>query len=299
MPFCLDDAVDRYLVHLKIERNLARATLGAYGQDLRRAVAFLHERAPVVDDVTTELLVALLLDTGDTLSLRSQARLLVVLRGFFRFLRREGLLAADPTEGVDLPHLSHKLPQALSLADVEALLAAPDEETQRGLRDAAMLETLYATGLRVSELVSLKVGDVNLESGAVLAFGKRKKQRLVPLGEVARRRIERYLRTARPALVAKAKSRDGALFVTRLGFAMTRQGFWKLLRGYAGKAGIRKRFSPHTLRHSFATHLLEGGADLRAVQAMLGHTDIATTQIYTNIGHKHVREAYRKHHPRA
>ena len=295
MALALDDAVDRFLAHLKVERNLASGSVEAYASDLRRTSAFLRERASTVEAVTTADLLELMLDVSHKLSLRSQARLLVVLRGLFRFLRREGLLARDPTEGIEPPRLPRRLPRAMSLADVEQLLAAPDDETPLGVRDGAMIETLYATGLRVSELVRLRASDVNLEAGAVLAFGKRRKQRLIPLGEVARKRLLRYLDDVRPKL---ARAGAPALFVTRRGGGMTRQAFWKLLRAYARKTGIRKPLSPHTLRHSFATHLVEGGADLRSVQAMLGHSDISTTQIYTHVARERLKALHARHHPR-
>jgi integrase/recombinase XerD len=228
---------------------------------------------------------------------RSQARNLVALRQLFRHLRAERQIARDPTEDLELPRIGRALPVTLTLAEVEELLAQPRIETARGLRDAAMLETLYATGLRVSELVRLRHVDVNLDEQFVSTVGKGRKQRLVPLGERARDRIRAYLATARPELLHGRACPE--LFVTHHGRAMTRQGFWKLLCGYARAAGIRKRLSPHKLRHSFATHLVERGADLRAVQAMLGHADIATTQIYTHVSRDHLVAVVKKHHPRA
>lgn len=292
----LDQAIDRYLQHLKVERNLARSTVQAYSADLALATTFWGERARKVESITASLVLEWLLQLGRKLSPRSQARKLVVLRGFFGFLRYEGVLKVDPTEGVDLPRMSRKLPSVLTVAEVEQLLAVPNTSTLLGQRDVAMLETLYATGLRVSELVSLRMADLNIEAGTVLAFGKRRKQRLVPLGRQAQDKIMAYLQNARPKL---AGGRSSALFVTRRAGPMTRQAFWKLLRAYTRAAGIKKRLTPHTLRHSFATHLLEGGADLRAVQVMLGHADLSTTQIYTAVSPRHLRETYRRHHPRA
>lgn len=296
MPLAIDDAIDRYMVHLKIERGLSKATIVAYAADLARAATFWSPHVSGIEAITAAHVLEWLLSLGRTLSTGSQTRKLVVLRGLFRFLRAEGAIGHDPTESVELPRNHRKLPHVLTVAEIEQLLAAPDVSTLLGQRDAAMLETLYATGLRVSELVTLRMSDVNLEAGCVMAFGKRKKQRLVPLGRVAQDRLVAYLQGARPPL---AGGRSAALFVTRLGRGMTRQGFWKVLRAYGRKAGIGKRLTPHMLRHSFATHLLEGGADLRAVQMMLGHADLSTTQIYTAVSQSHLREAYRRHHPRA
>jgi integrase/recombinase XerD len=231
------------------------------------------------------------------LAARSQARNLVALRQLFRHLRAERHIEHDPTADLELPKLGRPLPVTLTLREVEDLLSQPRNDSARGLRDAAMLETLYATGLRVSELVQLRQSDVNLAERFLSTVGKGKKQRLVPLGQRAHDRIQDYLASARPALLGGRAS--AALFVTHHGRAMTRQGFWKLLGGYARAAGIRKRLSPHKLRHSFATHLVERGADLRAVQAMLGHADIGTTQIYTHVSRERLAAVVKKHHPRA
>jgi integrase/recombinase XerD len=215
----------------------------------------------------------------------------------FKHLRAERYVPLDPTAEIDLPQLDRRLPTALSLDEVERLLGAPDVKTPRGLRDAAMLETLYATGLRVSELVLLGLADVNLADHFLIAMGKGKKQRVVPLGEAAAARLRSYCAEARPVF---DRGRNApALFLTHRGRPMTRQNFWKLLLGHARKVGIPRAISPHQLRHSFATHLLERGADLRAVQAMLGHADIATTQIYTHMSTSRLREIHRRNHPRA
>lgn len=294
----LDQAADLYLEHLKVERHLSRNTLDAYSRDLAAFGRFCAARglteAVAVDGSTVlEYLIAL---SKACRAVRTQARQLVTLRGLFRHLRRERLLSADPTAGVELPRLGRKLPQVLTLDEVEALLAAPAQDSAAGLRDAAMIELLYATGLRVSELCQLRVADVNLERGVLLATGKGRKQRIVPIGESAVALVARYLREARPAA---DRQRSEALFLSRLGGALTRQAFWKLLRRHAVVAGITKVISPHKLRHSFATHLLERGADLRAVQAMLGHADISTTQIYTHLDRSQIFETFRRHHPRA
>jgi integrase/recombinase XerD len=228
---------------------------------------------------------------------RSQARALSAIRALHRLLVVEKLSATDPTENVDAPRTGLRLPKLLSREEVDALLAAPSPRTAAGRRDRAMLEVLYATGLRVSELVGLGVNDVRLETRMLLARGKGSKERIVPLGAPAAAALREYLRGPREALLRGRASKD--LFVTPRGARMTRQGFWKLLNRYARGAGVKRRISPHQLRHSFATHLLEGGADLRSVQAMLGHADVATTQIYTHVERSHVKRLYEKHHPRA
>lgn len=295
----LDRACDLFLTHLKVERNLSPNTIQAYSRDLARLCSFLEERglegaAQVTAAELTDHLIAL---ADAKLSARSRARALVAARGLFRFLVAEGHLAADPTETLDSPRIGRRLPTVLGEDAVDRLLSAPAVDTARGVRDRAMLETLYATGMRVSELVSLPAAELNLRAGFVRVQGKGRKQRLVPLGEVATGWVERYLAEARSTFLKNP--REKALFLTARGKPMTRQGFWKLIRGYAMKAGIPQNVSPHQLRHSFATHLLERGADLRSVQAMLGHADISTTQIYTHVSRARLLELYRKHHPRA
>jgi integrase/recombinase XerD len=296
----LDRAVDHYLDHLKVERGLSVHTLDGYGRDLARLTRFLGERGRVVaDDVTTADLTDHLMELAEgKLSPRSRARALVAIRGLFRHLVAERWLSADPTELIDAPKVVRRLPGVLGEEAVARLLATPPRDRPRGLRDAAMLELLYATGMRVSELVGLPVGDANLNAGFVRVTGKGKKTRLVPLGEAAREAIDRYLAEVRPAWVC---ADEVALFVTERGRRMTRQGFWKLLRGYARAAGVRLpagEVSPHKLRHSFATHLVERGADLRAVQAMLGHADIVTTQVYTHVSRARLIQEHRRAHPR-
>lgn len=292
-------ACDRFLDHLKVERNLSSHTIDGYARDLARFVDFLRERgAGSAASATTALVVDYLLHLADEgLSARSRARALAAIRGLFGFLVGERYLEADPTEPLDTPRKARKLPEIIPVEAIDRLLAAPDPNTPQGCRDAAMLATIYGAGLRVSELVALEIGEVNTESGYVRARGKGAVQRLVPLGEVARASIADYLERGRPALLRDPS--EIGLFLTARGRPMTRQGFWKLLRRYAAAAGIRQAISPHTLRHSFATHLLERGADLRAVQAMLGHADIATTEIYTHVSRARLLELYRAHHPRA
>jgi len=299
VALALDSAIDLYLDHVKVERGLRRNSVEAYARDLSQFRAFC-EREGLVEAGQVEgrhVLKWLVKLAGRGLAARSQARALVALRGLYKHLRAERYVERDPTADVELPKLPRKLPGVLSEQEVEALLSAPDLRQARGLRDAAMIETLYATGLRVSELVSLRSADVNLDNAFLSTVGKGRKQRLVPLGDRAQEKIEAYLAGARPGFDRGRNA--AALFLTHHGRAMTRQGFWKLLGGYARKAGIRRALSPHTLRHSFATHLLEHGADLRAVQAMLGHADIGTTQVYTHLSRGRLKAVFAKHHPRA
>jgi integrase/recombinase XerD len=295
----LDVAIQQFLDHVRVERELTPATVEAYGRDLARFAHFVAGRKVTAADAVRaiDVLDFLVHLTENKLSARSQARRLIALRQLFKFLKAERVVAVDPTEDIDLPRFGRKLPDFLSIEEVDRLLAAPDRKTPRGARDAAMLETLYATGLRVSELVKLRLRDVNLDAGYLMTLGKGRKERLVPVGEAAIASVRDYIGAAR-ATLTRARTVD-ALFVTHHGRAMTRQGFWKLLGRYAVAAGIRKRISPHKLRHSFATHLVERGADLRAVQAMLGHADIGTTEIYTHVSRGHLRSVYNRFHPRA
>jgi integrase/recombinase XerD len=298
----VDLAIQQFLDHLRVERELSVLSVAAYGQDLAAFARFLAERS--IDDICQvkplDVLDYLAELTAANLSARTQARALIAQRQLFKFLRVERICATDPTENVDLPRFGRRLPAFLTLDEVERLLATPGRATPRGLRDTAMLETLYATGLRVSELVKLRLPDLNLEAGYLVAFGKGKKQRLVPLGEAAVATLRSYLETARPCFLPHGASPAlCALFLSRLGRRMTRQGFWKIIGAHARAAGIRKPISPHKLRHSFATHLVERGADLRAVQAMLGHADIGTTEIYTHLSRAHLRSVYDRFHPRA
>ena len=299
MASALDPALDLFLVHLRVEKGLAANSVEAYARDLRRWLDELAGQGVAGwEDVGRERLLAHLTSLARRgISPRSQARALSAIRAFHRLLVAEKLARRDPTEDVDAPRLGRSLPRLLSREEVEQLLAAPDPRKAAGRRDRAMLEVLYATGLRVTELVSLSVNDVRLESRMLLARGKGSKERIVPLGGPAADAVKAYLAGAREALLRGRASKD--LFVTPRGARMTRQGFWKLLNRYARGAGIRRRISPHKLRHSFATHLLEGGADLRSVQAMLGHADVATTQIYTHVERSHARKLHARHHPRA
>lgn len=293
----LDRAIDLYLDHIKIERNLAPNSVESYARDIAKFRAHcaqrkIHQLKQVDSRAVLEFLVSL---SASKLSVRTQARNLVALRGLFKFLRAEKLLTADPTAALDLPRMGRKLPDVLTVDEVDRLLSAPDRSTAMGLRDAAMLELLYATGLRVSELCRLRHDALDMQKGFLSTMGKGRKQRLVPVGEAALLMVGEYVSAARPAF---DRRRSNYLFLTRLGGPMSRQAFWKLIRNHGLRAGIDKRISPHSLRHSFATHLLQRGADLRAVQAMLGHADISTTQIYTHINRRHLAEIHRKHHPR-
>ncbi len=295
----LDLGIQQFLDHLRVERELTPATVEAYGRDLARFAHFAAGRTITLADTVgpIDVLDFLVHLNERKLSARSQARRLVALRQLFKFFKGERIIAADPTEDIDLPRFGRKLPDFLSVSEIDRLLASPDRRTPRGGRDAAMIETLYATGLRVSELVKLRLRDLNFDAGYLMALGKGRKERLVPVGEAALDAIRGYLETIRAGF-AGGRTVD-ALFLTHHGRAMTRQGFWKLLGRYAVAAGIRKRISPHKLRHSFATHLVERGADLRAVQAMLGHADIGTTEIYTHVSRGHLRAVYDRFHPRA
>lgn len=294
----MDDLlVDEYLAHLKVERGLGAATVQAYAGDLARFARHLErEGASIVGADGAAISGHLYSLSRGGISARSQARALSALRGLYRWLLAEKHVARDPTELVDGPRLARKLPVVLTRSEVLALLAAPDaDESPLGIRDAAMLHTMYAAGLRVSELVRLELGDLNLETGFVQAFGKGRKRRIVPLGAPARRRIERWRDEVRGRW-ASGSSRF--VFVTEKGTPMTRQNFFARVRHWALAAGIGRPISPHKLRHSFATHLLVGGADLRAVQTMLGHADVTTTQVYTHVTGDHLGAMHRRHHPR-
>jgi integrase/recombinase XerD len=290
--------IDQFLNYLLVEKGLSRATLESYSADLLRYADFMQQTGQdTVSAEDTALILKHLINLrNEGLGARSRARHLVSLRGFYRFLAHEKILRLDPSKLVDLPKTTLKLPDVLNQAEVQRLLNAPDGLKPSGLRDAAMLEVLYAAGLRVSELIHLKVQDVQLEAGFVRVMGKGSKERIVPIGQYAREKVLFYLEHARGRMVKERSS--PYLFVARAGRPLTRQGFWKLLRRYARAAGLFKKVTPHSLRHSFASHLLEGGADLRAVQVMLGHADISTTQIYTHVAKDRLKELHRRFHPR-
>jgi integrase/recombinase XerD len=291
-----DGWIDLYLDHLRVERGLSGRTLEAYAADLCRVLALLQARGQDLATADAGGISAVLVQLSRAgLGARSQARLLSSVRGLFRHLREERLIDADPTELVLSPRVTRKLPSLLTQDETLRLLHAPDIRSARGVRDAAMLHVMYASGLRVSELVGLQVGDLDLRAGHLTVLGKGSKRRLVPLGRPACAALEHYLREVRGAW---ARPAERLVFLTARRSGMTRQAFWKLIKQYAAAAGIRKRMTPHMLRHSFATHLLQGGADLRAVQTLLGHTDIGTTQIYTHVTGDHLRAMHAHCHPR-
>mgnify|MGYP001813461695 FL=1 len=296
MSAAFDGALDDYIQHLRVERGLSRHTVDAYASDLQKLGAWLLDRKGVLGDVDESVVASFLVSLSQQrLSARTQARALSSIRGFFRFLVQERRHDLDPTELLEGPRLLGKLPDVLNRDEVMRLLQAPVGDKPNRVRDRAMLHTMYASGLRVSELVDLDLGDVNLDEGFVAVLGKGSKRRIVPLGAHARASLGEYLAEGRSKW---AKPASRACFVTARGKAMTRQSFWAIVKKYARAAGITKPISPHKLRHSFATHLLAGGADLRSVQTMLGHADISTTQIYTHVSGEHLRAMHERYHPR-
>lgn len=290
--------MDRYLNYLLIEKGLAANTLDAYRTDLDRFADFLHAGGiRNLDEADSPVILKHLIFLRDSgMGPRSRARHLVTLRGFFKFLVQEKILEKNPASRIDLPKSGLKLPDVLSVQEIDRILNLPVADKPAGIRNAAMIELMYAAGLRVSELVTVKLQDINLTGCCVRVFGKGAKERMVPFGQPARQKIDCYVTTVRPLILRSAIS--PFLFVARAGKPMTRQGFWKILKKYARAAGILKPITPHSLRHSFASHLLEGGADLRSVQIMLGHVDISTTQIYTHVARDHLKRMHEKYHPR-
>jgi integrase/recombinase XerD len=294
----LDILVDQYINYLVFEKGLSEKTIESYTSDLSKYLAFLKEKR--IEDIkqadTPIILKHLIALRNSGLGSKSCARHLITLRGFHKFLAQEKILEFDPAKLIDLPKSGLKLPDVLSVSEVNLVLNIPDSNTPLGKRNSAMLELLYAAGLRVSELVNLKFLDVNLEACFVRVLGKGSKERIVPFGLYAKNKIDDYINNSRPLLLKNRISHY--LFVARAGKSMTRQGFWKLLKQYVKQAGIQKKVTPHSMRHSFASHLLEGGADLRTVQVMLGHVDISSTQIYTHVARDHLRQIHEKYHPR-
>ena len=291
--------VDGYLDHLRIERRLAPNSVESYARDLVHLGRFAAGRGVALTDLdrrALEAFVRALMGAG--MSPRSVARIVAATRGFYRYLLIGRRIATNPADDLQPPRAWATLPKYLSVEEVDTLLAQPDVSTPRGLRDRAFIELLYATGLRVSELVDLKVSDVNLEGGFLTTKGKGSKERLVPIGDEAVVWLSKYLSEARQSLLGR-RTVPRVFVNARGGEALTRMGVWKLLKGYGTKAGVSTRLSPHVLRHSFATHLLERGADLRAIQVMLGHSDLSTTQIYTHVLEARLRAVYDKFHPRS
>ena len=293
-----DHHLDRYLQHLLVERGCSPHTIDGYNRDLKRFLSFLATvRGKGFTDADREdVLVFLEALRGRGLSAPTVARCMTAVRGFVRFAVAQGVLTADPTFNLQVSPGRHALPTFLSMGEVQQLLNVSKGTGPVAERDDAMIELLYATGMRVSELVTLEQSALNLELGYLIATGKGSKQRVIPMGEAALAKVKGYLDRARPHLLGTARS--GFLFVTRLGRGVTRQAFWRLLRRHAKAAGIHRPIWPHAIRHSFATHLLAGGADLRIVQSLLGHADISTTQVYTHIERGHLKQLHRTLHPR-
>jgi integrase/recombinase XerD len=294
----MEQLLDQFLHYLIVEKGLSKNTIDAYSHGLNRFLDSLRKKGiqemPSVSKFDVRAFLLALRKQG--LSTKTVVRNLVAIRTFFQFLIQEGILEANPIEELESPKIAKTLPEILTLKEVEQLLEQPNPQTPIGIRDRAMLEVLYATGMRVSELTHLPINQVNLESGYVLVFGKGSKERIVPIGSEAMKWVALYLKGARERLAKEKES--PFLFINRSGRGMSRQQFWKNIKAFGRRAGIRKRITPHLLRHSFASHLLEGGADLRSVQMMLGHVDISTTQIYTHVTGERLKKIHKRYHPR-
>jgi integrase/recombinase XerD len=299
----LESTIHVFLSYLRVERALAQNSILAYGRDLKRFSEFMRKRQKnKVEEVTREDVVDFLSNLyKEKMDSRSVARYLVSLRGLYKFAMMEGFVNTDPTENLESPKTRNSLPTYLRVEEINKLLEAPDLSTPIGLRDRAMIEILYSTGLRVSELLNLRISDVDMRVGCVRCIGKGDKERLVPIGRKAIEAIEQYLAQGRPkfARPSSPPPHSQVLLLTSVGRRLSRVGIWKIMHDYGMRLGLRGRLTPHKLRHSFATHLLERGADLRSVQLMLGHADISTTQIYTHVVEERLKEIYKAHHPRA
>ncbi len=291
-----DILADQFINHLRVEKGLADNTIQSYSRDLVRFLMFLEKKGISPLHVTHDHITEYMASIKRVLSIRSMARNLSSLKVFFRFLITDGRIEKNPARLLETMKLPHRLPEILSHKEVDLLLSQPDLTNPLGQRDKAMLELLYATGLRVSELIGLKLININLEVGFVRTIGKGSKERIIPMGDKAIRSIQLYLSEGRPGLLKKGNM--SYLFLNVKGMPMTRQGFWKIIKNYGILGGIKKKITPHRLRHSFATHLLEGGADLRSVQVMLGHADISTTQIYTHVTGERLKKIHERYHPR-
>ncbi len=290
----------KYLDYLFIERGMAQNTLESYSRDLHRYLAFVQTNRKIsdIDNVTPEIVVDYLTKLREEgLAANSMNRALAALRGFYKYLLREKVIAQNPLAHIELAKVWMKLPETISKEEMKTILAQPGNRNNAAIRNTAMLELLYATGIRVSELINLTMNSINWQVGFLIVMGKGSKERIVPIGRIAYDCVRRYVDEIRPKFMQK-KSTD-VLFLSRFGKKFTRQGFWKIVVACARQAGLQKKVYPHTFRHPFASHLLEGGADLRTVQVMLGHSDIATTQIYTHITRERLKEVHRKFHPRA
>jgi len=294
----MKELIDTFLDYLSVERGLSSNTISAYRGDLNAYLDFMSgNHIEALSKISREDITGFMLNQKDrSIAVNSVARRLAAIRMFHRFLTREKILKSDPTNLIDSPRLWKKIPDTLTLNEVESLIAQPDIRDSQGIRDKAILETLYATGMRVSEAVNLRRDNVNLEIGFLRCIGKGNKERVIPLGKKAIASIKRYLEVSRPEILKKKSSEY--LFVSRIGRKISRQSFWKLIKRYARQARIKKPIRPHILRHSFATHLLERGADLRSVQEMLGHSNISTTQIYTHINRDRLKSIHKQFHPR-
>jgi len=299
----MESTIHVFLSYLRVEKGLAQNTILAYGRDLKKFAAFLRKRhrqslADADRDDVVDFLASLYKEKLDS---RSVARYLVSLRGIYKFELMEGRIQTDPTENLESPKVRNSLPSYLRVDEIDKLLQAPNPATPLGLRDRAMMEVLYSTGLRVSELLNLRIADIDMRMGCVRCIGKGDKERLVPIGRKALEAVGFYLAQARPkfARPSSPPPHNQALFLTSIGRRLSRVGIWKILHDYGMRLGLRGRLTPHKLRHSFATHLLEGGADLRSVQVMFGHADISTTQIYTHVVEERLKQIYKAHHPRA
>jgi integrase/recombinase XerD len=297
----LTAAINSFLTHVRVEKGLSTNTVSAYRRDLLKFEAFAKKRKLALASLGRDHLVDFLASLYRLkLESRTVARHLVTLRNFFRYAQVQEFISEDPSQNLESPKIRRSLPDYLRLEEVEKLLAQPDEKTPIGLRDRAMLEVLYSSGLRVSELTGLRVLDLDRTAGYVRCIGKGDKERVVPIGKKAMALVDRYLRDARPKLLGKGQlTHSQVLFLNRRGGGFSRVGVWKILSAYGRQAGLRVALTPHMLRHSFATHLLERGADLRSVQLMLGHSDISTTQIYTHVVEERLKQIYKAHHPRA
>lgn len=297
----MEDELKDFTHFLIVEKGLAQNTIVSYERDLKSYMKYVKrvEQLQSFNDVQRIHIVHFLGHLKEQgKSSRTLARHIASIRAFHQFLLREKAIDHDPSVHIETPHLDRPLPKVLNLEEVEILLDSPNRHDHYGIRDKAMLELLYATGIRVSELIGLKMGDVHMTMGFVRCIGKGNKERIIPIGKTALSALGHYLENGRPAFVSK-KSHDDALFLNHHGRQLTRQGFWKILKKLTREAGIEKELTPHTLRHSFATHLLENGADIRAVQEMLGHADISTTQIYTHVTKTRLKDVYSQFHPRA
>ena len=299
----MEPTIHMFLSYLRVEKGLAQNTILAYGRDLKKFAQFLRKRhRQRLEDADRDDVVDFLASLyKEKLDSRSVARYLVSLRGLYKFALAEGLVETDPTENLESPKVRNSLPTYLRVDEIDKLLQAPNPATPIGLRDRAMLEVLYSTGLRVSELLNLRIADIDARMGCVRCIGKGDKERLVPIGRKALEAVEVYLAQGRPkfARPSSPPPHNQVLFLTSIGRRLSRVGIWKILHDYGMRLGLRGRLTPHKLRHSFATHLLEGGADLRSVQLMLGHADISTTQIYTHVVEERLKQIYKAHHPRA